>query len=338
MENIANTTSNEFIVTGLFKDKESAECAYDALSGRGYDKDSTDVMMSDKTRDQYYSGSAADDTELGSKALEGTGTGAAIGGTLGAIIAGIAAIGTSVVLPGLGLIVAGPLAAALVGAGAGGLAGGLLGALVGSGIPEEHAEAYESGIKSGGIVIRATPRTAEDAAFIESKFKSCGGERVYSNAAQQTTTATARGVSSANTAQRNDANTDGISIPVIEEELQVGKRAVETGGVRVETHITERPVEETVSLREENVTVNRRPVDRAVTDADMSAVKEGDFTVAERAEQAVVGKQARVVEEVVIGKDVTERTETVQDTVRRTDVEVEDLSAKQMKGKGSAGK
>ncbi len=326
-----NTTNNKFIVTGLFKDKDSAECAYDALSGRGYDKDSTDVMMSDKTRDQYYSGSTADDTELGSKALEGTGAGAAIGGTLGAIIAGIAAIGTSVALPGLGLIVAGPLAAALVGAGAGGLAGGLLGALVGSGIPEEHAEAYESGIKSGGIVIRATPRTAEDAAFIESKFKSCGGERVYSNAAQQTTAA--RGVSSANTAQPSDANTDGINIPVIEEELQVGKRAVKTGGVRVETHIAERPVEETVSLREENVIVERRPVDRAVTDADMSAVKEGDFTVAERAEQAVVGKQARVVEEVVIGKDVTERTETVQDTVRRTDVEVEELSGEQIKNR-----
>ena len=122
---MANTTNNQFIVTGLFNDKVSAECAYDALSGRGYDKDSTDVMMSDKTRDQYYSGAHATDTELGSKAAEGTGAGAAIGGTLGAIIAGIAAIGTSVLLPGIGLIVAGPLAAALVGAGAGGIAGGI---------------------------------------------------------------------------------------------------------------------------------------------------------------------------------------------------------------------
>ena len=97
-----NTTNNKFIVTGLFKDKASAECAYDALTARGYDKDSSDVVMSDQTRDKYYSGSHAEDTELGSKALEGTGTGAAIGGTLGAIIAGIAAIGTSVLLPGLG--------------------------------------------------------------------------------------------------------------------------------------------------------------------------------------------------------------------------------------------
>jgi hypothetical protein len=158
-----NTTNNQFTVTGLFNDKDSAECAYDALSGRGYSKDDVDVMMSDATRDKYYSGDAADDTELGSKAAEGAGVGSAIGGTLGAIIGGIAAIGTSILLPGLGLIVAGPLAAALVGAGAGGLTGGLLGALIGSGIPEEHAEAYESGIKSGGIVLRANPRTAEDA-------------------------------------------------------------------------------------------------------------------------------------------------------------------------------
>ncbi len=331
---MANTTNNQFIVTGLFNDKASAECAYNALSGRGYDKDSTDVMMSDKTRDTYYSGSHATDTELGSKAAEGTGTGAAIGGTLGAIIAGIAAIGTSVLLPGIGLIIAGPLAAALVGAGAGGLAGGLIGALVGSGIPEENAAAYESGIKTGGIVIRATPRTAEDAAFIEGKFKSCGGSQVYSNASQQTTTTaqqttattpttTARPV--ADTTQRRETATGDVAIPVIEEELNVGKRTVESGGVNVSTKVTERPVTETVNLREENVKVDRRPVDRAVSDADMAAVKGGNFTVTETAEQAVVGKTARVVEEVVVGKDVTEHTETIKDTVKRTDVDVKDL-------------
>lgn len=323
---MATATNNQFIVTGLFKDKASAECAYDALSGRGYDKDSADVMMSDQTRDKYYSGATADDTELGSKAMEGTGTGAAIGGTLGAIIAGIAAIGTSVLLPGLGLIVAGPLAAALAGAGAGGLAGGLLGALVGSGIPEEHAAAYEEGVKSGGIVIRATPRTAEDANFIESKFKSCGGTQVYSNASQQTTATATTARPAANTTQKRDANAGDMTIPVIEEELNVGKRTVESGGVQVKTTMTEKPVEETVRLREENVTVDRRPVDRAVTDADINASRTQDFTVTEKAEKAVVGKTVRVVEEVVIGKDVTERTETISDTVKRTDVEVEEFN------------
>ena len=320
-----NKTNNKFMVTGLFKDRESAECAYNALTGRGYDKDDTDVIMSDETRDRYYSSDATDDdTELGSKALEGTGAGAAIGGTLGAIIGGIAAIGTSVVLPGLGLIVAGPLAAALVGAGAGGLTGGLIGALIGAGIPEEHAEAYESGIKSGGIVIRANARTVEDAAFIESRWRECGGEQIYSNAGERNKNAVA--ATGANTTQRRENNENEVSIPVIEEELQVGKRSVQTGGVRVETNVTERPVEETVTLRDEEINVERRPANRAVSEADISAVKEGEIVVTETDEQAVVAKRPRVVEEVVVSKDVNERTETVSDTVRSTDVEVEELS------------
>jgi uncharacterized protein (TIGR02271 family) len=326
-----NTTNNKFIVTGLFKDNRGAECAYDALSERGYGKDDADVMMSDQTRDKYYSGAAADDTELGSKAMEGTGTGAAIGGTLGAIIAGIAAIGTSVVLPGIGLIVAGPLAAALVGAGAGGLAGGLLGALVGSGIPEENAAAYETGIKTGGIVLRATPRTAEDAAFIESKFKSCGGEQVYSNASQTTTTTAVKSAGVMNNETRRDSSTGEVVIPVIEEELQVGKRTVESGGVRVETGITEQQVEKSVNLREEKINIERNPVDRAVTASDLEKMKDGEIRIPVVEEVPVVVKEARVVEEIVISKDVVERTENISDTVRRTEVDVEDLTDRQTK-------
>jgi len=85
-------------------------------------------------------------------------------------------------------------------------------------------------------------------------------------------------------------------------------------------------VQEQVTLREEHVTVERRPVDRPVTQADMSAFQQGTIEVTERAEQAVVAKEARVVEEVVVGKEATERTETIQDTVRRTDVDVEELN------------
>jgi len=115
-------------------------------------------------------------------------------------------------------------------------------------------------------------------------------------------------------------------LPVIEEELQVGKREVETGGVRVTNRVTETPVEGQVSLREEHVNVERRPVNRPVSDADAVAFREGTIEVSEKAEQAVIGKQARVVEEVVIDKQATERTQTVRDTVKRTDVEVEDLT------------
>ena len=113
---------------------------------------------------------------------------------------------------------------------------------------------------------------------------------------------------------------------MIEEQLNVGKRVVQRGGVRVHTTVSSRPVEEKINLREKNVTVNRRPVDRKVLDADMKNFKDGDFTVTTQTEEAVVGKTSRVVEEVVIDKEMTERTETVRDTVKRTDVEVDEIN------------
>jgi hypothetical protein len=152
------------MMTRLFRDRESAERAYHDLRSRGYDIDDINVLMSDETRRQHF---ANDETELGNKALEGAGTGAAIGGTVGATLAAIAAIGTSVALPGLGLIVAGPLAAALAGAGAGGATGGIVGALVGSGIPENRAVEFERGVREGGIVMGVNPRTDEDAEYFQ---------------------------------------------------------------------------------------------------------------------------------------------------------------------------
>ncbi len=118
-------------------------------------------------------------------------------------------------------------------------------------------------------------------------------------------------------------------LPVIEEELQVGKREVETGGVRVTNRVTETPVAKQVNLREEHVNVERHAVNRPVTEADAVAFREGTIEVSEKSEQAVVAKQARVVEEVVIDKQATERTQTVSDTVKRTDVDVEDLTRQQ---------
>jgi hypothetical protein len=167
------------MVTGLFRDRDSAERAYSSLESRGYSRDDVNVMMSDTTRDSWFSGDDAGDSGLGTKAMEGAGTGSAIGGTVGAVLGAIAAIGTSIVLPGLGLIVAGPLAAALAGAGAGGLTGGLIGALVGSGIPEEHAKHYEEGVKNGGMVMGVTPRSDEDADYFANEFRTHKGESVY---------------------------------------------------------------------------------------------------------------------------------------------------------------
>ncbi len=178
MAHATSRSEESGIITGLFKDRESAEGVYNSLRDRGYSNDEINVIMSDATRDKYYSENA--DTELGSKALEGTGAGAAIGGTLGAIIGGIAAIGTNVLIPGLGLVIAGPIAAALAGAGAGGIAGGLAGALIGWGIPEDRAKVYEQGIREGGTVIGVRPRSAEDADYFENEWKNTyRGNNIY---------------------------------------------------------------------------------------------------------------------------------------------------------------
>lgn len=174
----ARARSNR-MVTGLFRDRESAERAYGSMSTRGYSKDDVNLMMSDDTRKRYFDSDTAPDSELGSKAMEGAGVGSAIGGTAGAVLGAIAAIGTSLALPGLGLIIAGPIAAALAGAGAGGLTGGLVGALIGSGIPEDRAKEYEEGVKSGGIVMGVNARSDEDADYFENEFRTHRGENVY---------------------------------------------------------------------------------------------------------------------------------------------------------------
>jgi stress response protein YsnF len=115
------------------------------------------------------------------------------------------------------------------------------------------------------------------------------------------------------------------SIPIIEESAEIGKRVVETGGARIRSRIIERPVEEKMRLRQEHLSVERNPVNRPATEADLANFKEGDVNVTERAEVPVVNKEARVVEEVRLHKDVEERNETVRDTVRKTEVDVDKL-------------
>lgn len=166
------------VVTGMFKDRESAERAYQSVTDRGYRTEDVNLLMSDDTRKKHFSTDDDNDTELGNKALKGAGAGSAIGGTVGAILAVIAAAGT-LAIPGLNIVAAGPIVAALTGAGAGGLAGGLIGSLVGWGIPEERAKAYESGLKQGGIVMGVNPRSDEDADYFEQEWKNNRGEQIY---------------------------------------------------------------------------------------------------------------------------------------------------------------
>jgi uncharacterized protein (TIGR02271 family) len=125
------------------------------------------------------------------------------------------------------------------------------------------------------------------------------------------------------------------SVPVVQEELQVGKRPVERSAVRVYRRMSEQPVEEQVHLREERVRVDRRPANRPATEADVNPA-ERVIEVTEMAEEPVIGKTARVVEEVVIGKETRERTETVRDKVRKSDVSVEQMDPSQTGGRMSA--
>lgn len=115
------------------------------------------------------------------------------------------------------------------------------------------------------------------------------------------------------------------TLPVIEENLEVGKRDVQTGGARITSRIVERPVEERINLREEHVNVERTPVDRVISGTDVNAFKEEEFELTERAEVPVVNKEARVVEEISLNKEVEEREETIKDTLRNTEVTEEKI-------------
>jgi hypothetical protein len=160
------------MLIGMFQNREDAEMAFEDLKQLEYRNEEINLLMSDETRKKYYGKDKKDlDTELGNKAMEGAGTGSAIGGVLGAIAGAVAAIGTTLLIPGLGIVIAGPIAAGLAGAGAGGIAGGLIGALVGAGIPEDKASLYEKGIKNGNIVIGFYPRNEEERKIIVNKWR-----------------------------------------------------------------------------------------------------------------------------------------------------------------------
>lgn len=166
------------LMTGLFPDRESAELGYNSLSERGYTKDDVNVVMSEDTKKTHFT-AAGTQTELGNKAAEGAGVGGAIGGTVGAIAAALVAVGTTIAIPGLGLVIAGPLAAAVAGAGAGAATGGIVGALVGWNMPEERVKQYDEGIRKGGILMGVHPRNDEDAAFFENTWKTNRAQDVY---------------------------------------------------------------------------------------------------------------------------------------------------------------
>ena len=160
------------LVTGLFKNKVAAEAAVDAIIKRGYTRDDISVLMSDATRTKEFG------LQAKSHAADGMGIGGAVGGTVGAVIAAIAAVGTTLFLPGINLVIAGPIAAALAGAGAGGATGGIIGALIGAGIPEYRAKVYDAELRGGAILIGVESRTDDDVDRLEDLLDELGAQNV----------------------------------------------------------------------------------------------------------------------------------------------------------------
>ena len=208
--------------------------------------------------------------------------------------------------------------------------GDLASELTRGGVPQDDADYYADGVRDGGslVVLRAPEAKTSQAVDIMERHSTRDADFI-NNADRDLDTTADRDTdrdTTANTA-RTTRNDGDQTLDVVEERLRVGKRIVERGGVRVRTSVTETPVEQDVTLRDETIHVDRRPVDRAASDADFDAFEERTIEVTETDEEAVVSKEARVVEEVVIGKTVEDRHETVRDTVRRTDVDVEEIGA-----------
>jgi hypothetical protein len=166
------TTQKTKLVTGLFKNKVAAEAAVDALLKRGYSRDDISVLMSDATRSKEFA------LQTRTHAADGAGIGGAVGGAVGAVLAAIAAVGSTIFLPGINLVIAGPIAAALAGAGAGGATGGLIGGLIGAGIPEYRAKVYDAGLRGGGILLGVEARSDEEIEKLEELLQAMGAEHV----------------------------------------------------------------------------------------------------------------------------------------------------------------
>jgi hypothetical protein len=184
MRTTENVILEEGTITGVFRSRDDAESAYNALIEKGYAPNEIILLMTDETHRTHFKGAVEVENNK-NKAMEGVGVGSAIGGTLGAIVGAVAAIGTSVALPGLGLIIAGPIVAGLTGAGAGGLTGGLIGGLASSGMSNENAKAYEASLKEGAVVIGVVPKTAEDRRLISTAWRTYRGENLHGDEVEE---------------------------------------------------------------------------------------------------------------------------------------------------------
>jgi uncharacterized protein (TIGR02271 family) len=203
-------------------------------------------------------------------------------------------------------------------------------------VSEEDSHHYAEGVRRGHflLTVRTDDQNAdrvhamlENSGAVDVDEKSSSWKKEGWTAPAGAAGAGALGAT-AGSQQRDVSRASGQTeehIPIVEEQLGVGKRDVSRGGVRVRSYVEEVPVHEQVRLREEHVDVQRRPVDQPLRAGELGGdpFQERSIEVTETAEEAVIGKSARVVEEVVVSKDVEQRTETIDDTVRKTKVDVD---------------
>ena len=236
--------------------------------------------------------------------------------------------------------------------------GDIEGELEREGVADADASYYAEGLRQGGALVSVRVEDSHVDEAVEIMNRYAGTENAETDNGSDTgldAETPAMGTADMGTADRDTVDEDIIGadslgtpadvtdrdrgtvtsgddearLDVVEERLKVGKREVERGGMRVRRVVTERPVEEQVTLRDETIRVDRQSVDRTLEGADSAnddLFTEKTYEFTETDEEAVIAKEAHVVEEVVVGKDVEERTETVQGTVRRADVEIEELA------------
>jgi stress response protein YsnF len=311
-------------VIGLFDRFEDASQAVTDLVRHGFDRDKISLVANDASGDyRAQMGSDRGREETGKDVAGGAAAGAGVGAVLGGIGGLLVGLG-ALAIPGIGpVLAAGPLAAALGGAGigaaAGAVTGGLVAALTDLGIPEEEANLYAESVSRGGtlVIVETQDERADQAVDILNSHNPIDIDRrrqEYTQKNWQRFDETRKPYS------KNEI--DEMRIPIVDEDMQVGKRQVENR-VRVHTYMSEHPVEKDVNLRHERVDVERRPVDRPATDEEINAFQEGTFEVSEIDEEPVVSKQSRVSEEVIINKEVDEEQRTIRGMERHTEVDVD---------------
>jgi uncharacterized protein (TIGR02271 family) len=211
--------------------------------------------------------------------------------------------------------------------GSNGDGGGLWSSIKNAFMAPDDRQSYEEGVRRGGYLVCA--RVEEDQADEACRLLDQGGSIDFDERERQWRSEGWSGQAETGArgyGQQERATIEEERIPIVEEELRVGKREVERGSARVRSYVEERPVSEQVTLREENVSIERRPVDQPIESGDLdrnNLLQDREIEMTERSEEAVVDKEARVTEEVVLRKSAEERTEQIEDTVRRTDVEVD---------------